>query len=152
MSHWPLLKAIDRAERRPKASVLFEDSIEVNGELPSPSTLSPTSLSLIIATPQSHDTFAECWLLRGRVLPGSTGEHYRLRPLYTRDAAFGRLPGDGGPTVASVGPLCKHGALCLSEHADSGVRRRRTDHVRLCTYILRFIVCDDTLTAAVAYV
>lgn len=74
--------------------------------------------------------FAERWILRRRLLPGSAGEHHRVRALHPGDATFGRLFGDGS-TVASVGQIHQHGALRLSEHADSRVRRRRTDHVRL---------------------
>lgn len=75
--------------------------------------------------------FTECRVLRGRLLPGSAGEHHRVRALHTRDAAFGWLSGDVGPTMAGVGKIRQYGALCLSEYADSGVRRRPTDHVSL---------------------
>lgn len=83
---------------------------------------------------QSRDAFSERRLLRGRLLSGSAGEHHRVRALHASDAAFGRLPGDGGPTVVSVGPIRQHGALRLSKHADSGVRRWRADHVRPCLF------------------
>lgn len=74
---------------------------------------------------------AERWILRGRLLPGSAGEHHRVRALHAGDATPGWLFGDVGPTVVSMGQIRQHGALCLSEYADSGVRLRRTDHVRL---------------------
>jgi len=83
--------------------------------------------------------FAERWIFRGRLLPGLAGEHHRVRALYAGNATFGRLFGDVGSTMASMGQIRQHGALRLSEHADSGVRRRRTDHVRYFSFIaIRF--------------
>ena len=31
--------------------------------------------------------------------------------------------------MVGMGQIREHGALCLSKHADSGIRRRRADHV-----------------------
>lgn len=75
--------------------------------------------------------FVERWIFCGRLLPGSAGEHHRVRALHAGDATPGWLFGDVGPTVVSMGQIRQHGALRLSEHADSGVRLRRTYHVRL---------------------
>jgi len=93
--------------------------------------------ALLRPAPSISRCFTECRIFRGRLLRRSAGGHYRLRALHTLDAASGRLFGDVGPTMASVGQIHQHDALCLSEHADSGVWRRRTDCVRL---FLLFIV------------
>lgn len=74
--------------------------------------------------------FTECRIFRRRLLRGPAGGHHRLCALHPLNAASGRLFGDVGPTVASMGEIHQHDALRLSEYADSGIRRWWTDRVR----------------------
>lgn len=89
--------------------------------------------SLILRCNRRAETFslfvAERGILRRGMLFGSAGQHNRVRALHARDAVARRLFGDGGPTVAGMGKIREYGALCLSEHANPGIRRWRTDHV-----------------------
>ena len=77
----------------------------------------------------SRSLISERRILRWSVLSGPPGQHNSIRALHARDTATWRLFGNGGTTVVGMGQIREHGALCLSEYADPGIRCRRANHV-----------------------
>lgn len=63
------------------------------------------------------------------MLSGPASQYNCVRALHARHTITWRLFGDGGSAMVGMGQIREHGALCLSKHADSGIRRRRADHV-----------------------